>query len=85
MAIEKLGPKAKSALEEVDKLSKSGGPRARSMAMRVAKKIREPAAPSEKLGDLRERVSKLEKENRTLRERVAKLEVDEAGAPEAEE
>ena len=41
MALEKLGPKARPALDDVDKLAKVGGPRAKSTAMRVAKKIRE--------------------------------------------
>jgi aminopeptidase N len=75
-ALEKLGPKGKPALEEIERLAKIGGPRSKSMAMRAAKKIREQAPESEKLGELRERLSKLEKENRELRERITKVEAN---------
>ena len=75
MALEKLGSKAKSALPEIDRLGKTGGPRARSMATRVAKKIREGGgAGGADLKDLKDRLAKVEGENRRLKDRIQKLE-----------
>ncbi|HUN80827.1 MAG TPA: HEAT repeat domain-containing protein, partial [Phycisphaerae bacterium] len=76
MALEKLGPKAKSALPDIDRLAKTGGPRAKSMAMRVAKKIRGEGGPGGggEVKDLKDRLAKLEGENRRLKDRVQKLE-----------
>lgn len=78
MALEKLGPKAKPALPEIDRLGKTGGPRAKSMAMRVAKKIRGegggPGGGGGDVKDLKDRLAKLEGENRRLKDRVQKLE-----------
>lgn len=78
MALEKLGPKARPALDDVDKLAKVGGPRAKSTAMRVAKKIREGGTGDEKLTDLRTRLDKLETENKSLKDRIQVLEARDA-------
>ncbi|MEK6644145.1 MAG: M1 family metallopeptidase [Planctomycetota bacterium] len=84
MALEKLGPKARPALDDVERLGKTGGPRAKSTAMRVAKKIRDGGIGDDKLGDLRTRLGKLETENESLKDRIQTIEARDAAEPGVE-
>ncbi len=77
-----LGRSAKSALPEIDRLVKLGGPRVRAKAKETAKKIRTSAPQPAAVGDLHERLSELQRECEKLKDRLKKIEAREKAATE---
>lgn len=72
-ALEKMGPKAKPALDRLDKLAAGSG-RIKGVAKRAAEKIRGGAPAGEQMKDLRETIDKLSKQVEKLQGEVDRME-----------
>ncbi|RIK68788.1 MAG: hypothetical protein DCC65_01255 [Planctomycetota bacterium] len=73
-ALEQLGPDAKDALPEIDRLARTGQLRTRAAARRAAETIRSASPAARQPDEIAKRLSKLERENESLRERIEELE-----------
>jgi aminopeptidase N len=73
-ALGELGRSVRSALPDIDRLVKLGGPRVRAKAKEIAKKIRTSGPSPAAVGDLSEELSELQRECQELKDRLKKIE-----------
>jgi aminopeptidase N len=83
-ALGEVGRPARSALPEIDRLVKFGGPRVRAKAKEIANKIRTAGPPPAAVGDLSKELSELQKECKELRDRLKKIEAKQKEAVSTE-